>query len=171
MRDSTSEVLEGLVTNWIYGIKSDGYLTHYYFNKTLPSANRNLTANIQSDGVKYTFGFSPPLVVNGKKSESLSGDILNELNIRQGICQIDKNNFIIMTNTFTSTAQSNRDRGFTYQFMIDNMISYGCLSGYNMDGGGSTSYYYKAKGTSTATKYPTAHTNRLLTDMLYFVEQ
>ena len=52
------------------------------------------------------------------------------------------------------------------------MESYNCKTGFNLDGGGSTSFYYKKSGATKATKLSTPYDGkRLLVDMLYFVEQ
>ena len=170
IRDSTSEQLLTGTTNMIYGLKSDGNLAYYSFKKGSTKeekdANQELLKKLTTDGVKDTFGFRPVLVYNGVAKSTDTTP-----NIRQGICQIDKNNFIVITNTITSTSDAARNKGLSFKEMAEYMISYGCETGFNMDGGGSTSFYYKTSETSNAIKYPTAYDGRNLADMLYFVEK
>ena len=122
------------------------------------SNNQKLAQQLINDGVKYTYGFHPILTINGVKK---TND--NAPNIRQGLCQIDKNNFVFLTNI-----SSNRAIGLSFSKMADIFNSMGCIYGVNLDGGGSTSLYYKNRGTDKATAVRAS--SRADADMVYFVE-
>ena len=114
-----------------------------------------------NDGVKYTFAFSPVLVRKGTITQGLS----YIRDIRQAIGQIDKNNFVIVTNTTTD-----RSLGFSHyslaRLMHDNL---GCIEAYNTDGGGSTNLLYKDRETSNSKSL--VYTYRSIPDVIYFVEK
>jgi len=147
---------------YTYGLKKDGYMAYYKIspgNKNNMANNQKLAQKLIDDGVKYTYGFHPLLTINGQKK---TND--NSPNIRQALCQIDKNNFVFLTNI-----SSNRGIGLSFSRMADIFNSMGCIYGVNLDGGGSTSLYYKNRGTDKATAVRSS--SRADADMVYFVEQ
>ena len=166
IRDSSGEKLVAGTKNIIYGMKKDGSLAYYNYkmgnSQEERNYNKDLFQRIRNEGVLYTFGFRPVLIENGvvKASET-------DNNIRQGLCQIDKNNFIIVTNT---NKTNNRGVGFSPKSLADYMKSMNCKMALNLDGGGSTSFYYKKKNESPQ-KVNTPYDGRDLSDMIYFVEQ
>lgn len=145
-----------------YGLKSNGYFDCYNLNHY-----QDITSNVinfdrlMNDGVKYTFAFSPVLVRKGTITQGLS----YIRDIRQAIGQIDKNNFVIVTNTTTD-----RSLGFSHyslaRLMHDNL---GCIEAYNTDGGGSTNLLYKDRETSNSKSL--VYTYRSIPDVIYFVEK
>lgn len=157
LRDfATSKIPNGPYTT--YGLKSDGYLSYYnYTGGTSLQSNINVSNQIINDGVLSTFAFSPVLVANGKKADTSTSK-----NIRQGFCQIDKNNFVFITDIYTSARN-----GFNFSELADYMISLGCQTGFNLDGGGSTSLIFKDKNQSS--EVITGNT-RKLADVIYFHE-
>ena len=115
-----------------------------------------------NDGVKYTFAFGPYLVRSGELHKGLS----NIPDVRQAIGQIDKNNFVIITNT---VGINNRISGLSLKRLASIMYSLGCREAYNIDGGGSTNLMYKNRNTNTINGIVTK--NRDVADVLYFVEK
>ena len=87
--------------------------------------------------------------------------------MRQAICQIDKNNFILIT---TTVGTNNRGGGLSLTQLAVFMKDYGCRTGLNLDGGGSTAYRYKTNANSLKEVY-TGYDGRGSSDMVYFVEQ
>lgn len=143
----------------VYGLKKDGNFAYYkYTYGNNVAANVTTSNQIISDGVLDTWAFSPVLVLDGKV---VSND--TSKNIRNGICQIDKNNFVIITDIYKSP----RD-GFCFKELAEYMVSLGCKTGFNFDGGGSTTLLFKSKNSSS----PTQITNgtRSIADILYFHE-
>ena len=61
-------------------------------------AKKSQNTSLINTGIKNTFSFASPLVINGKKSEiktSMPSPGIKEN--RQSICQIDSNNYAIIT--------------------------------------------------------------------------
>ena len=147
---------------YTYGLKKDGYMAVYKISPGTQANmenNKKLAQQLINDGVKYTYGFHPVLTINGQKKTTD-----NSPNIRQGLCQLDKNNFVFLTNI-----SSNRSIGLSFSGMADIFNSMGCIYGVNLDGGGSTSLYYKERGTNNAVEV--RGSSRDVADMLYFVEE
>ena len=160
IRDSTGIEFPyiGVLT---YGMKKDGYLGFYRFEDGKKKEdNLKKKEQIINDGVRYTFGFEPVLVWDGVVQTSRKDN-----NIRQGICQIDRNNFIIVTNTNNT---NNRTKGFNLKALAEYMVKQKCKIGLNLDGGGSTNFYYKG---NSGDLYSVTSSGRGLVDILYFVEK
>ena len=142
-----------------YGLKKDGYLGYYnYLKGTNVKENINTSKKIINDGIKYTFAFKPVLVEN---HQIVSWE--KDPNIRQGLCQIDKNNFVLITNN-----SSNRNIGFTFYDLANYMVTLGCTTGFNLDGGFSTALLFKE---SNSNNINILYGNkREVADILYFHE-
>lgn len=156
LRDLANENIPSLYITG--GLKKDGNLGYYRYSSgnRLPS-NIETSKRIINDGVRNTFGFSALLVDNYAKSST------NTLkNIRQGFCQIDKNNFVFITDIL-----SNQQDGFSFSELADKMISLDCKTGFNMDGGGSVALILK-KNSSEPIKI--SGNNRGVADIVYFHE-
>ena len=162
LRDYSTKHNQPLNNMRIYGMDKDGNLKYYPIaaNK---DQNVGLAKRILDDGVKYTFSFQPALVSNGKEE---TYRITKDNNIRQSICQIDANNFIYITNI-----SSNRSIGFSTYSLAKKMVELGCQTGFNLDGGGSTSIYYVKKGATKSTKIRVLEGTygRSIPDIMYFV--
>lgn len=166
IRNSSNEAIRTDDDYIIYGLKKNGDLTYYKYQKGFDAKqreeNKNLFNKIINDGVLYTFGFKPVLLENGKNVAPH-----NSPNIRQAICQVDKNNFILITNT---NSTNNRNVGFGFKDLAGVFQSLNCKTALNLDGGGSTCEFYK-DNTNNLNKVPTTYGSRQLSDMIYFVEQ
>ena len=140
-----------------YGLKKDGNLGYYkYTAGTNLQSNIDTSQQIINDGVLYTFAFTPVIVVNGKSVSSETA-----ANIRQGICQIDKNNFIFISN------KSSKSAGFSMKTLSTLMVELGCTTGFNVDGGGSVSLLFKDK---TNNINALINSSRPIADIIYFHE-
>ena len=140
-----------------YGLKKDGYLEYYRFKVgTNLQTNINTAQRIINDGVQNTLAFNPVLVYNGKVTATD-----NSPNIRQGLCQIDKNNFVLVTN------YSSRANGFSEKGLGEYMVKLGCQTAFNLDGGGSTTLLIKKRNSNISTIYGNY---RGIADILYFHE-
>lgn len=146
-------------TNYVvYGLKNNNTLAYYKYKAgTNLAYNIDLSKKIINDGVLNTFAFDPVLVFNGQKQDGAKN---NSRNIRQGLCQIDKNNFIFITDLNEART------GFSFSEMADYMLSLGCQIGFNLDGGGSTSLIFKDKNTTSII----TGNKRQLADIIYFHE-
>ena len=160
----------------LYGLKNNGYLNSYTFKGGSTSYienNKEVVQQVKNDGIKYTFSFSPKLLENYENLVvSKTTSSYTEKNVRQALCQIDYNNYVIVS-SYPSASDSNnisqkdRDNGLSHKRMAEIMESLNCRTGYNLDGGGSLNFYYKK---NTSTIYNLRKSSRLIFDMLYFVE-
>ena len=147
--------------NPIYAMNKNGMLTYYSFKDANTNAKKKKIYNkIIDDDILNTFTFRPVLVYNGKRQTS--ADVQNR---RQAICQINKNNFVIITDVWEG---NNARDGFSYMELAKYMVSLGCQTGFNLDGGGSAALYLKKKNKTTPTAIE--KTGRQLTDIIYFHE-
>lgn len=143
-----------------YGLTKN-YKFEYYTWKQGKNVKENIDqANkIINDGVRGTVSFSPVLVYNGQKKSNDTSK-----NIRNGICQIDRNNYLLFTDIYVSARN-----GFCFSELADTMLSLGCKYGFNLDGGGSTKLFYKNHGSSSpVTKIE--NSGRNVADIVYFHE-
>lgn len=161
IRDFTNQVLPTTLYP-IFGIKNNGYLTYYNIKggKAVIDENKSTLERMESEGINYTFSFNPILVLNNESKVNM-----NSKNIRQGLCQIDRNNYVIITNI---NPTNKRILGLSFKEMAEKMVNLGCKTGVNLDGGGSVSLYYK---TSLKDLKTVKSSNRKIADVLYFVEK
>ena len=108
-----------------------------------------------ASGVYNTFAFNEVLVYD-YKAQNVGSDYNAK---RQGFCQVDSNNFILVT----SDTKTWRRPDFA-KFMQ----SIGCKMAVNFDGGGSVAAFYKPAGTNTVTTL--AGNQRSLSSVMYFTE-
>lgn len=158
VRDFTSYTLPNSMYP-VYGLKKNGYLASYSFGGGSGSVanNKKVLAQMKSDGIRNTASFPPVLVSNYKAVSSAT-----DHNLRQAICQIDRNNFVIITNI------TSRSAGWNFKDLSNYMVSLNCRTGFNLDGGGSINLYYKKN--SSGLSYVTT-SSRKIADILYFVEK
>ena len=146
-------------TWYVAGVTNSGELKIYTDEKTNDINAKQQWANGVINEVRNTFTFAGPLVINGQATSSSTsfpgpGSALN----RQAICQIDNNNFILITGT-----------KLTKQNLIDIMLKANCKTGTNFDGGGSIALLYKSKGSSNIDTI--IGNGRALSEVGYIVEQ
>lgn len=120
------------------------------------AAKKTWADGVINSGIRNTFTFAGPLVIDGKATSSTTsfpsaGSALN----RQAICQVDANNFVLITGT-----------KLTRQNLIDIMLKLNCRTGTNLDGGGSIALLYKQAGSNEIKKV--IGDSRSLTEVGYF---
>ena len=176
LRDWTMDELPTEKLYTLYGLKSSGYLKFYNYigGSSNINYNKQLTQKVINDKVKYTFYFNTVLISNYLNMvANETSSTYTTPDVRQALCQIDRNNFAIVT-TLTSNNDSNklnqndRNNGFSHKGMAKKMEELNCREAYNLDGGGSVSLYYK---TSSSQINNIRSSSRKVTDILYFVEQ
>lgn len=111
---------------------------------------------VVNSGIRNTFTFAGPLVLNGQATSSTTSfpSSSSKLN-RQAICQVDANNFVLITGT-----------SLNRQDLINIMLSLKCQTGTNLDGGGSIALLYKQAGSNEIKKV--IGDSRSLTEVGYF---
>jgi len=126
-----------------FGITANGELKIYKFRRgTAPSrieTRRKLIEEVKNDGIRATHLGMNSLVKDGNKEDPnkapvfKTGWLRGDHAQRTGICQLDRNNFITFT---TKSSMSLND-------LASEMIKLGCINGFNLDGGGSTTLKVK----------------------------
>ena len=111
---------------------------------------------VVNSGIRNTFTFAGPLVLNGQATSSTTSfpSSSSKLN-RQAICQVDANNFVLITGT-----------SLNRQDLINIMLNLKCQTGTNLDGGGSIALLYKKAGSNEIKKV--IGDSRSLTEVGYF---
>ena len=111
---------------------------------------------VVNSGIRNTFTFAGPLVLNGQATSSTTSfpSSSSKLN-RQAICQVDANNFVLITGT-----------SLNRQDLINIMLNLKCQTGTNLDGGGSIALLYKQAGSNEIKKV--IGDSRSLTEVGYF---
>ena len=150
---------------YIYYIDSSNNLKYTDKVSNLSVAERKkIYDNIIKSGAKNTITWRPILVDN-YKALTLDADFLKrkaDPDRKQAICQVDSNNFIIITSENSSKGKINYPNFTKY---LENL---GCHVAMEFDAGGSTSLVFKPKGTNTITKVTGGE--RELTSAMYFTE-
>ena len=145
-------------TWFIAGVDRSGTLQIYTDAKSNDAASKKSWSEGVISNIRNTFTFASPLVMNGQASNittsmPASGSAVN----RQAFCQIDNNNFLLITGA-----------GLTRQDLINIMLSANCQTGTNFDGGGSIALLYKSKNSNGIETI--IGNGRSLTEVGYFSE-
>jgi len=123
------------------------------------SDRKKIFQDVIDGGAYNTFGFTKSVFVENSRvnnNVSYSGDYIA---LRQAICQIDTNNFILVTsNTKTILRQP----------FANYLGTLGCKTAFNLDGGGSTTLMYKSNDSSSINVVKGG--GRAVTMILYFTE-
>ncbi len=134
------------------------YYQYYTFNNngTLGFYKSKTSSQILLNNycTKNSFAFYPPLIENGKLAKDLYST--GENRMRQGFCQIDTNNYAIITGSMD------------LDDVAKIMINLSCQTGVNFDGGGSHCLY--VKNAASAGEIISGCTSRTVPDILYFNE-
>ncbi len=143
----------------VYTISKEGYIDVYpNTNSYSESARKTLFDNIIAKGYRNTWMFRPVIMQNGKiVDSSILGTFLNGGNKRSVVCQIDRNNFVMITS---------HNHGISdYRTILPGL---GCKTAFNLDGGGSIALLFKSKNGSLET---IDGGGRSVVDTFYFVEK
>ena len=138
----------------LLGVTKDNQLKKYTI-KGYSSLNdaQKVIQKMKDDGIQNSFSFQPVLIDKGVVKVGNS-----EKASRSAICQIDNNNFILYSSRSLITL------GTEAQALANS----GCVTAFNLDGGGSRNGYYK-KGNSGLQSLTV--TSREVADVIYFREQ
>lgn len=151
IKETPGAEISGLKVSY-FGITSEGAFKAYEPSKRT-SDQTTAFATIKSDGVKNTAAltFETILVLNGKLHQGTTGNAR-----RIGLCQVNTNNFIYII-AWGTTGR-----------LASLMMEHGCITGVQLDSGGSTNLYYKNSGSSNVT--PIYSTDRRRPEAIFFAE-
>ena len=125
-------------TWYIAGVDQSNTLRIYEDAASKDSSSKKAWSESVIGKVRNTFTFASPLVTNGSASKvTTSMPSPNSSKNRQAFCQIDNNNFLLITG-------SNLNRND----LINIMLGAKCRTGTNFDGGGSIALLYKSRSSS-----------------------
>ncbi len=143
----------------VYTISKEGYIDVYpNTNSYSESARKTLFDSIISKGYRNTWMFRPVIMQNGKVVDSsILGTFLNGANKRSIVCQIDRNNYVMLTMLSHGISE--------LRTILPNL---GCKTAFNLDGGGSISLVFKSKNGNVET---IQGGGRSIVDTFYFVEK
>ena len=149
----------------IIGITSSGNLKVYPYTAGKDiSVSKGVYSSIIVDGVKNTWSFYPPLVEDGKNV--MYDD--NAVALRQAICQIDSNNYVMFSSSTYGWGMKRID-------VAKVLVDIGCKTAFNLDGGGSTSIVYKNTKGSEYRQFLCLNTKdhgcRSIVEGIYFVDK
>ncbi len=146
----------------VMGLTNKNLLKSYTFSTTDIEKNRTLYNTLKSDGVRYTFNFSSPILIKKVNGVMTVSNTNTAQDPRTGLCQIDEHNFILFSSTTTPKqndyGQNVHDQNGNWyrekhttsrNTMGAIWVNYGCIWGANLDGGGSSTHIFK-KGNSTS---------------------
>lgn len=88
--------------------------------------------------ISAVYGFGP-VVLNGKTATKYSGKIANGYRARQVFCVRAKNKYTIITNT----GEGENGGGWNFDDIAEVARRRGCVSAFNLDGGGSTALAWR----------------------------
>lgn len=145
-------------TWYIAGVDQSNRLRIFEDQKNSDASAKKAWSESVIGTVRNTFTFASPLVVNGQASNITTSMPSPGYGVkRQAMCQIDSNNFILITGPNLSR-----------QNLIDIMLGLHCQTGTNFDGGGSIALLFKSRSSN---KIETIiGNNRSLTEVGYFTE-
>ncbi len=116
-----------------------------------PLDNKEVNQELVDAGIRNTLSFGPVLVSEGKKV----GEGKN-LAKRQALCQVNKNNFVLVTGS-----------NLSFNMLQDILLANSCVNAVNLDGGGSTGLSYKGSSGGVTKIYGGS---RPLPEIAYFTE-
>lgn len=133
---------------FIMGVNKDNQMV--VFEDNVASSNTEISnkqawaQTVINSGIRNTFTFADPVIMNYQKVTSFSNSMPDKSNNSklglQLICQIDDNNFAL----FTAKSE-------TRNTAINAFLSMGCKTAINLDGGGSIALVYKDKNSLSFT--------------------
>lgn len=145
-------------TWFIAGVDRTGNFKIYTDEKSNNISSKKAWSENVIGSIRNTFTFASPLVMNGQASNiTMSMPSPGSALKRQAMCQVDSNNFILITG-------SNLSR----QDLINIMLKSKCKIGTNFDGGGSIALLFKGKNSNQINAI--IGNGRALSEVGYFSE-
>lgn len=116
-------------------------------------------------GVMNLFAFGPTLVSNGNVVISQNEEVGRAManNPRTAIGMIDDLHYVLVV----SDGRTNASQGLSLYQLAQVMTQYGCVTAYNLDGGGSSTLYFNGKVINNPTTNGNRISERSVSDIVY----
>lgn len=116
-------------------------------------------------GVVNLFAFGPALVQNGQIAVSQNQEVGRAManNPRTAIGIVDDLHYIIMV----SDGRTNQSQGLSLYQLAQVMQQYGCVTAYNLDGGGSSTMVFNGEVVNNPTTNGNRISERTVSDIVY----
>ena len=117
------------------------------------------------DGVVNLLAFGPALLENGEIAVGTNEEVGQAMasNPRTSIGIIDENHYIIVV----SDGRTSESKGLSLYQMAEVMKSYGVKTAYNLDGGGSSTFYFNGQVINKPTTGGNKISERAVSDIVY----
>lgn len=122
-------------------------------------------SKFEEEGVLQVFSFGPALVEKGESSVDEDDEVGKAMvnNPRTAIGQIDSLHYIMIV----SDGRTNESEGFTLKELSEILINKGCVTAYNLDGGGSSTMFFNGKVVNKPTTNGKSIKEREVSDIVY----
>lgn len=133
-------------------------------NFSIISQQGNRAIELFKNGARHAFTFGPGLVVGGEVSVHRFEEVAQSMNSnpRTAIGQIGENHYVLIV----SDGRTAKSEGLSLYELAGFMQAIGVKEGYNLDGGGSSTMYFKGE----VVNFPTTdgkYNERSVSDIVY----
>lgn len=189
IKDTTSNMAEDnnailAINGDFYGFRDSGYVLRNgeLYRSSINNNNEDLVidkngdfkiikedevdiSELESEGVMQIFSFGPALVENGQSSVDENDEVGKAMvsNPRTAIGQIDNLHYIMIV----SDGRTDESEGFTLKELSEILIDKGCITAYNLDGGGSATMVFNGKVINKPTTNGKIIKEREVSDIVY----
>lgn len=189
IKDTTSSIAEEnnailAINGDFYGFRDSGYVLRNgeLYRSSTNNNNEDLVidkngdfkiikedevdiSELESEGVMQVFSFGPALVENGQSSVDEDDEVGKAMvsNPRTAIGQIDNLHYIMIV----SDGRTDESEGFTLKELSEILIDKGCITAYNLDGGGSSTMVFNGKVINKPTTNGKSIKEREVSDIVY----
>lgn len=189
IKDTTSSIAEEnnailAINGDFYGFRDSGYVLRNgeLYRSSINNNNEDLVidkngdfkiikedevdiSELESEGVMQVFSFGPALVENGQSSVDEDDEVGKAMvsNPRTAIGQIDNLHYIMIV----SDGRTDESEGFTLKELSEILIDKGCITAYNLDGGGSSTMVFNGKVINKPTTNGKSIKEREVSDIVY----
>lgn len=151
IKSTPSELLHQLIID----TSGDFHIT------TTAEDSRNMVAQLQGQ-IYQAFSFGPALVIDGQKVEYMDYYFdADSPNPRTAIGQTGELEYLVCT----ADGRTDTDSGLDIAQLADVMAQNGCQNAYNLDGGGTSTFYWHGEVVSDVN---TSGKEREISDCIYF---
>ncbi|MGG7143127.1 phosphodiester glycosidase family protein [Clostridium nigeriense] len=122
-------------------------------------------SELESQGVLQVLSFGPALVENGESVVGENDEVGKAMvsNPRTAIGQVGPLHYIMIV----SDGRTSESEGFTLKELSNILISRGCITAYNLDGGGSSTMVFNGKVINKPTTNGKSIKEREVSDIVY----